>query len=513
MCPGDRSVAAAGSRPPAWRPVRSRRWTSPAAFRAPTQTRKTQITDRMCPAPTVRPPSRRANRIPASNATYLSSSNRIAPWPPGSSSGAQSRVESIPSRCTTPDTPQQQTHVLARLCLGLVAPKGLNARDDDNARGSVIAPQPDHLDALLQSRDTTLHASGTHRSAARDRKHVFDRHHEAALSVSHRVWNRRVELDELQQLWVGDVHLVHEDDDVCEPELAREQNVLVCLRLWASRSVHEQDRTVHLRSSGHHVLDVVRVSRAVDVRVVSSARLVLDVRHVDGDAALALFGRAIDLCERYTSAAVQPGHREREGRRERGLAVVDMPDGSYVDVDLVHDSNSGVCSPTPLVIGLSAPSAHGDRSETGVPSLMSRRDAVRRETQHDEQSRGAVTARRVRATTSRDSSTSRSSSVNPGRGPSRSPRGGVGRRVELRPCGGSRRRGPACAGSAHRCRVSRRQSDGPARGSPRAPDGIDRGQSCAQVRAGVAGWLCSRRRLTRSELPAAAASPGRVEVA
>ena len=59
-----------------------------------------------------------------------------------------------------------------------------------------------------------------------------------------------------------------------------------------------QDRAVHLGRAGDHVLDVVGVPRAVDVRVVAVVGLVLDVRDGDRDAALALFGRVVDRVER-----------------------------------------------------------------------------------------------------------------------------------------------------------------------------------------------------------------------
>lgn len=54
-------------------------------------------------------------------------------------------------------------------------------------------------------------------------------------------------------------------------------------------------RTVHLGSAGNHVLDVVSVARAVDVGVVAVSRLILHVRCVNGDLALALFGGLVDL--------------------------------------------------------------------------------------------------------------------------------------------------------------------------------------------------------------------------
>ena len=44
-----------------------------------------------------------------------------------------------------------------------------------------------------------------------------------------------------------------------------------------------QDRAVHLRRAGDHVLDVVGVAGAVDVRVVALVRLVLHVRGRDRD--------------------------------------------------------------------------------------------------------------------------------------------------------------------------------------------------------------------------------------
>ena len=63
-----------------------------------------------------------------------------------------------------------------------------------------------------------------------------------------------------------------------------------------SRRNHE-DRAVHLRRTRDHVLDVVGVTRHVDVRVVTVLRLVLDVRNRDRDPALALFRRLVDVLE------------------------------------------------------------------------------------------------------------------------------------------------------------------------------------------------------------------------
>ena len=102
-------------------------------------------------------------------------------------------------------------------------------------------------------------------------------------------------LDELEQLRVVDhVRLVEGDDDRRHLDLAGEQDVLARLRHRAVGRRDHEDRAVHLGGARDHVLDVVGVPRAVDVRVVAVVRLVLDVRRVDRDAALALLGRVVD---------------------------------------------------------------------------------------------------------------------------------------------------------------------------------------------------------------------------
>src|SRR6202046_2796961 len=146
-----------------------------------------------------------------------------------------------------------------------------------------------------------------------------------------------LELDELEDLLVvHHVALVERDDDVRHTDLTGEQHVLAGLRHRAVSGGDHEDRTVHLRGTGDHVLDVVRVTRAVDVRVVPLLGLVLDVRDRDGDAALALFLRVVDLVERVEGVDIRVlvvqhlGDRRGQGR----LAVVDVADGADVDVRL-----------------------------------------------------------------------------------------------------------------------------------------------------------------------------------
>ena len=152
----------------------------------------------------------------------------------------------------------------------------------------------------------------------------------------HRQQLAHFHLDELQQLLVVDhVRLVHEHDDVRHADLAGQQDVLARLRHRAVGSRHHQDRAVHLRRTRDHVLHVVGVPGAVDVRVVAVLRLVLHVRRRDRDAARLLFRRLVDLVVRHVRATVRLRHHLRQRRRQRRLAMVDVADRADVHVRFV----------------------------------------------------------------------------------------------------------------------------------------------------------------------------------
>ncbi len=142
-------------------------------------------------------------------------------------------------------------------------------------------------------------------------------------------------LDQLEQLGVVDhVALVQEHDDVRHADLARQQDVLARLRHRAVSGRAHQDRAVHLRRAGDHVLHIVGVPGAVDVRVVAVRGLVLDVRGVDRDAARLFFRRCVDLVVALGLAAELGRQHRRDRRRQRRLAVVDVTDRAHVHVRL-----------------------------------------------------------------------------------------------------------------------------------------------------------------------------------
>jgi len=117
--------------------------------------------------------------------------------------------------------------------------------------------------------------------------------------------------------------------------LARQQHVLLGLRHRTVGRCNHQDRAVHLRCAGDHVLDVIGVSRAIHVRVVTVRRLILHVRRRDRNAALPLFRGVVDRVERTEHIlrvvlAQNLGDRRRQSR----LAVIDMSDGPHIHVRL-----------------------------------------------------------------------------------------------------------------------------------------------------------------------------------
>ena len=98
---------------------------------------------------------------------------------------------------------------------------------------------------------------------------------------------------------------------------------------------NHQNRAVHLGGTRNHVLHVVGVARAVNVRVVTVFRFVFNVRGVDRDAASAFFRRRVDLVVGLSFAAELLGENRRDSSRERRLAVVDVTNGADVDVRLL----------------------------------------------------------------------------------------------------------------------------------------------------------------------------------
>ena len=103
----------------------------------------------------------------------------------------------------------------------------------------------------------------------------------------------------------------------------------------AVSSGNNQDRAVHLGSTGDHVLDVVGVARAVDVSVMTLVGLVFDVCGIDCDTTGSFFRSLVDVVVRGVAGLA--AHCEDLGDRsgQGGFAVVNMADRADIDVGLV----------------------------------------------------------------------------------------------------------------------------------------------------------------------------------
>ena len=106
------------------------------------------------------------------------------------------------------------------------------------------------------------------------------------------------------------------------------------LRHRAVGGADDEDRAVHLSSARDHVLDVVGVARAIDVRVMTLVRLVLDMRRVDRDAALPLLRSLVDVRVVLELRHALLGQNLRDCCRQRRLAVIDVADRTDVDMRL-----------------------------------------------------------------------------------------------------------------------------------------------------------------------------------
>ena len=100
---------------------------------------------------------------------------------------------------------------------------------------------------------------------------------------------------------------------------------------------HDQDRTVHLGCAGDHVLHIIGVAGAIDMRIVARSRLIFDVGRRNRDAALTLFGSLVNIIVRREGGAAGFGQHLGDGGRQRRLAMVNVTNGTNVAVRFVAD--------------------------------------------------------------------------------------------------------------------------------------------------------------------------------
>ncbi|MNP07917.1 hypothetical protein D3C76_999650 [compost metagenome] len=108
--------------------------------------------------------------------------------------------------------------------------------------------------------------------------------------------------------------------------------MLTSLRHRAVSRSYNQDSAVHLSSTGDHVFNVVGVPWAVNVRVVTSRGVILNVRSVDGDTTSFFFWRVIDLVESTCRTAVGFSQNGGDCCSQGSFTVVNVADSTDVNV-------------------------------------------------------------------------------------------------------------------------------------------------------------------------------------
>ena len=108
--------------------------------------------------------------------------------------------------------------------------------------------------------------------------------------------------------------------------------MLLCLSHSTICCSNNDDSTIHLSSTCDHVLDVVSVTRAVHVSIVSVLGLILDVSCVDCDTTLLLFWCIVDCIISKGLVSEQLSAVHCDSCCECGLTMVNVTDGSYVYV-------------------------------------------------------------------------------------------------------------------------------------------------------------------------------------
>src|ERR1035437_9219927 len=85
---------------------------------------------------------------------------------------------------------------------------------------------------------------------------------------------------------VNHIYFIHKYKHSRYVYLVSKKNMFTCLRHWAVISSHNQNSTGHLGSTCNHILDIVSMSRTVNVCIVTFSCLIFNVSSVNGNTPL-----------------------------------------------------------------------------------------------------------------------------------------------------------------------------------------------------------------------------------
>ena len=95
---------------------------------------------------------------------------------------------------------------------------------------------------------------------------------------------------------------------------------------------NNKDSTIHLCSTGDHVFDVVSMSGAVNVSIVTVVSLILNVSGVDRDTTSFFFRSLIDCVICLVLSIAFKAEVLGDGSGKGGLTMVDMTDGTDINM-------------------------------------------------------------------------------------------------------------------------------------------------------------------------------------
>ena len=232
---------------------------------------------------------------------------------------------------------------------------------------------------IIQMQNASLNTAGSNSTTTCDGEYVLDRHQERLVGVTLRIRNVLVNsvhqlkdlvaplavrifqslqsrtsddravmeivlfqllgnfhLNQLKQfLVVYHIALVQENNNVRNAYLTGQQDVLFGLSHNTISCSYNQDSAVHLSCTSDHVLNVVSMSRAVNVCVMSLLGLVFNVSGRNGDTTFSFFGSLIDIIESNCFAGAQSLMKNLSNSSSQScFTMVNVADGTNVTMGL-----------------------------------------------------------------------------------------------------------------------------------------------------------------------------------
>ena len=275
------------------------------------------------------------------------------------------------------DTTQQQTSIIT----GFTAVEELTEHFDTCDGGSdwlvFLFHHADDFYWVTNVDHTTLDTAGCNRTTTCDGEYVFHWHQERLVYFPYRLRNfgvagahqfvhffhpvwialkgfqsrtlndfgvvaiESVRAQELAEFHVNEfkhffvfheVDLVHKHHNLWNAYLTGEQDVLTRLGHWAVCCSTNENGTVHLSGTRDHVFNIIGVTRAVHVSIVTGFRLIFHVCCVDGNTTLFFFRSSVNIRVVHLLSQTALRQYERDCRGQGRLTVVNVADRTDVHV-------------------------------------------------------------------------------------------------------------------------------------------------------------------------------------